>query len=459
MQDLESLIKQTVHGLPDGQKELMYADLKNDFMETLLLPCTGCCIDTWEGSWTGTITFLGSILICIVFYILCLIWLFYAYVAVTNCGGPTLTASDSELCRALAECSIASMGAMGTLKSYFTFRLVMYCLSPLTLVSVAISSHFHQRNMLHKLTGLPHGPTETADMDDEETKCGKNAWLNFTTAVIFVMNVAMGIVTVTFDVLFLEHMSKSGSSDCTMILGNKQVGDSRFHLTPSIKETPIAVLVFNIIYTLWGFFYCGTMLFHFKTQNDNGSADLRMRLRDHSKQRPNYVSEEKWNSAQQQHMDAITLKEAKTLNAASAGSKQERRANSPRADRSDTNARGGRSATRGGRTDVRGGRSGSKRSRNDRSPGTEQPPRSVSLAPPARTWPPDTGPPAHASTRAPIDTRGLLQSATKAVTARHTMAAAAPEARAGSPSIRLARPRNDRYGPGHEGAAPPHNGP
>ena len=109
MQDLESLIKQTVHSLPVRQKELMYADLKNDFMETLLLPCTGFCSDSWEGSWTGTITFLGSILICIVFYILCLVWLFYAYVAVTNCGGPTLTASDSELCRALAECNITTV--------------------------------------------------------------------------------------------------------------------------------------------------------------------------------------------------------------------------------------------------------------------------------------------------------------------------------------------------------------
>jgi len=392
MEDLESLIKQTVHDLPVKQKELMYADLKNDFMETLLLPFSGFCSSTLEGSWGGIVLFLGCIVICILFYILCLVWLFYAYVAVTNCGGPTLAASNSELCSALAECNIAAMGAMGNLKSYFTFRLVMYCLSPLSLVSVAISSHFHQRNTLHRLTGLPHGAADTAD--DEEPKCGKNAWLNFTTIVIAIMNGAMGIVTVTFDVLFLDHMAKSGSTNCTMIVSNKQVGDSSFHLSPSIKDTPIAVLVFNIIYTLWGFFYVGTMLFHFNTRINNGSADLRKLMRDDAKRyRPNYVKEETWNAANAKQMASMMLDPptSSSMPAASPSKKNSRRGASPsqKGDRraASPSTRGPPASPPAPPSQKGGRRAASPSKKAGRRPGSEQPPRRAPGSPRTSDWP------------------------------------------------------------------------
>ena len=272
-------------------------------------------------------------------------------------------------------------------------------------------------------------------------------------------------------------MAKSGGTDCTMILGNKQVGDSSFHLTPSIKETPIAVLVFNIIYTLWGTFYCGTIFYNWLKSKDNGSAEMRKRLRGPStKERPNYVSQETWDNAHQKRLDAMTLpaeRAAASLNAAVVGSKQAnrqaKRANSPRRPRS-----GGRPAndTRGGRpaNDTRDDRPGSKRSR---SRGSEQPPRSVSQTPPSTIWPPASAT-ATLGTPAPFtfgqtpiapptgprrDTGALMRSIVPVITARHTKAAGAPSARASSPSRRLAPPPTDRYGGRREGAAPPRYGP
>ena len=307
MIDMESVFRDTVDTLEEDQQDMLYSEMKNDFIEYLFLPfyCLGGKkYNAWEVSNQGcfTLLLLGSITISVVFYLLCLIWLFGAYTTVTGCGGPTEMASNSELCVALRDCRIPSMGPLADMRSYFTFRLVLYFLSPLTIISVAISSHYHQKHMQHRLTGLPH-----TEADKTNTGCSKDTGLFFTTAMVFIINVVLGLVTIVYDCLFLDHMTKNSGSSCSHIASGGDVGDQSFHLKPKLKEIPIPVLVFNFIYTIWGIFYCLGIVWHFKEVTDSGTEEHRMLMRGDSNYEKRHMSAKTWNARKQQARDELLV--------------------------------------------------------------------------------------------------------------------------------------------------------
>ena len=282
------------------QQEYIYLEMKNDFLDYLFIPCF-CCFRKrwmrWELKYPGPMNFftVTIIVLCLAFYLLCFLWLFYPYQALKSCASETYVAYDSPVCAAVRLCDIPAMAPVDTFEKYFLFRLVIYGLSPISLISLSFFSHVRHQHMLHNLTGFPHSldvyaTTNTEQMDHRNRRgivgvchsCGnmsRKMCLMLTTIVIFAINLAIGVTTLAYDILFLVHASKLHSSDkpadivCKNILedtssvftpaSNTTLGMAAYNnnglqldkFQLKLSETAYPIIVFNFVYTIWGFFF------------------------------------------------------------------------------------------------------------------------------------------------------------------------------------------------------------
>jgi hypothetical protein len=194
------------------------------------------------------------------------------------------------------KCTVQLVGSNGGMESYFLFRLVLYGISPLSLICVAFASHFHQKKLLQRLTGLPHAIPVSEGFHAPPrssgfcSALGKDEWLSATATIVFSTNVVMGAISIANDIMFLMRMAEFAGAgmdnptfqDCSHIVRNEAVGGMSLHVKPSIADVPIPVVLFNFIYTLWGVFYCIAINVNSALMSDSGSTELKTLLRETS---------------------------------------------------------------------------------------------------------------------------------------------------------------------------------
>jgi hypothetical protein len=267
--DASRYFKAIVTTLDKQQQMFLFHELKADFLEYLLMPfyILACCNFThYELKNTSTVqTFIILLLlICFLFYALCLVWIWNVDSAFSDKTHEDLSAYLVANCQ---------MPSIGTIQTYFKFRLVVYFLSPLTLIAIAISSHMHQRVMLQRLTGIPYDPKTQEHF--ESTSWWHNKVPIATTATVMLVNVIFGAATIALDILFLQGikawdrqatdidkiclMAISGTPPNQALGGNLTLSSSlpstAIDTKPAVKDVPIPLVTFSFIYTLWGLLY------------------------------------------------------------------------------------------------------------------------------------------------------------------------------------------------------------
>ena len=238
----------------DDQRKFMYLELKNDFMEYVFSPCL-CCTDAdeTEETYPGPMnaTFLCILLFTSLFYLLCLIWLFQARIALQN--APSILKQHINY-----YCDFPTIGSLNKIENYYIFRLTIYLVSPLVLIVIAYASHRHHQVMVRRLTGLPRE-------DDVEHSCWIKWWPRIAIIAVFVINILFGMLTIVFDCLFLTQMDTFSASDkpnirdCTKIFKGElfQNTTAKFdNLLVPIASVPIPLVLFNFFYTTWGILFC-----------------------------------------------------------------------------------------------------------------------------------------------------------------------------------------------------------
>ena len=238
---------------------------------------------------------IGTMVICTVFYLLCFFWLFYAYLAINMCYDTSNAIHSTDICKVLQHCTINSMPGMENMRQYFLFRMIIYGISPITVLATVFMSHIHQNHILSEMTGLP------GDIYPDETKqsswCSHCAtmrtsfWLWVTGGLVLVVNVVLGIVTLIYDGAFLSHMTTLANSGdsmdklCLDIVENNYINGTNLNpdpdnARPNIRNTPIPVIMFNLIYTIWGLLYMGRIVSrrkqHHKSKSHQSDDDFQI---------------------------------------------------------------------------------------------------------------------------------------------------------------------------------------
>ena len=274
--DASRYFKAIVTTLNEKQQMFLFHELKADFLEYLLMPfyILSCCHFTQFElhNTTNVQTFIILLLlICFLFYALCLVWIWNVDSAFSDKTHEDLSAY------LVANCQIPSLG---TIQTYFKFRLVVYFLSPLTLIAIAISSHIHQRVMLQRLTGIPY--EKDSGKHFESTSWWDNKVPIATTGIVMLVNVIFGAATIALDILFLQGikawdrqvtdidkiclMAISGTPPNKALGGNLTLSSSlpstAIDTNPAVKDVPIPLVTFSFIYTLWGLLYCIAVFRH-----------------------------------------------------------------------------------------------------------------------------------------------------------------------------------------------------
>ena len=255
-------------------------------------PCRGREIhDEIEAPNCHNSGFFIMLVVCPLFYILCFVWLFYAHINVGLCYDQSTILYVTEMCKALRGCTVP---AVGTVKDYFLFRLIVYGISPITVIFTSFTSHHHQIHLLQRLTGLP------AEIKDEPlpgmprklrgpcpacASISKNRWIDFTAIIVLIVNVGLGATTIVFDIFFLDHLRIIKASPdladqaCSRALQNDDIDGSKLspdsqNLRPTVADTPIPIVVFNFFYFLWGCFYCLAVCLHGRDFDEDQNEEM-----------------------------------------------------------------------------------------------------------------------------------------------------------------------------------------
>jgi hypothetical protein len=263
-----------VEDLTEKQQYFLFSELKTDFLEYLLMPFysfTCCKFTKYELDNSGKVEafIIGMLLLCFLFYALCFWWLWL--------GAGVLQNADATLKEYLTNhCQVIPIGKLET---YFTFRLAVYFIAPLSLIAIAVASHVHQRVLLQRLTGIPTKPH--ADQEFNTPSYWNNRVPIGTTIIVMVINVLFGAATMALDILLLQGFQRWAVSDvdkgCHALVhgmmvdqppaytaqGNttttpaptERIPTSTLNIKPTLADLPIPLLTFNILYTLWGVLY------------------------------------------------------------------------------------------------------------------------------------------------------------------------------------------------------------
>ena len=299
----------------------MYLEMKEEFLDMLFVPCMCCSRSKWlkwqlECPAIMDVCTISIMIVCLLFYLLCFLWLFYPYQAISSCYSEDYVAYSSAVCVAIKECYIPNMPPIDNFQKYFLFRLVMYGLSPLTLISLSFFSHLRHQNMLHTLTGFPHSMDDYKGLDrqrytnkgddaadDDNTTCATcHSWSAIenseceiiTSVIVFVINCVLGVVTLAYDIIFLMYAERVKShpdtrteidQTCSAILhdtsssfrNGTQNGLQLDKFQLKLAETSYPIIIFNFFYTIWGFFFILYICKHSREQGNNpttGDLDI-----------------------------------------------------------------------------------------------------------------------------------------------------------------------------------------
>ena len=305
--------KAMISNLTEKQKRYMYLEMKEEFLDMLFVPCMCCSRSKWL-KWQLECP--AIMIVCLLFYLLCFLWLFYPYQAISSCYSEDYVAYSSAVCVAIKECYIPNMPPIDNFQKYFLFRLVMYGLSPLTLISLSFFSHLRHQNMLHTLTGFPHSMDDYKGLDrqrytnkgddaadDDNTTCATcHSWSAIenseceiiTSVIVFVINCVLGVVTLAYDIIFLMYAERVKShpdtrteidQTCSAILhdtsssfrNGTQNGLQLDKFQLKLAETSYPIIIFNFFYTIWGFFFILYICKHSREQGNNpttGDLDI-----------------------------------------------------------------------------------------------------------------------------------------------------------------------------------------